>query len=60
MLPIRGQTANLTIMCHCSTSFAYIAIFKSTLISGANKLGDSGPRPLRANKVWSKECNVRM
>lgn len=47
MLPIIGQTANQTIVCHCSTSSAYIAIFKRTLISGANKLGDTGPQPLK-------------
>lgn len=58
MLPIIGQTANSTIMCHCLTSSAYIAIFKRTLISGANKLSTSGPTPLRAKKkkkVCSKE-----
>lgn len=54
MLPIRGQTASWTIMCHCSTSSAYIAIFKRRLISGANNLVTS--RPLRAKiKVCSME-----
>lgn len=55
MLPIIGQTAKWTIMCHCSTCSAYIAIFKRTLISGANKLCASGPQPLRANKFCSKK-----
>lgn len=55
MLPITGQTASWTIMCHCSTSSAYIAIFKRTFISGANKPAASGPQPLRTRKVCSKE-----
>lgn len=55
-LPIIRQTANFTIMCHCSTSSAYIAIFEGTLISSANKLDASWPKPLRADTVWSKQA----
>lgn len=56
---LKEPTASSAIMWHCITSTTYIDIFKTVLISAANKLSTSGPQPLRATKRFA-ERKIRL